>query len=348
MERDLTLSESESLLLDEALRLAKHLGLENVADLDVRDDRASWQILANGGFLGLAEPDENGGRTASAVDIGLIAEAFGQHLVPLPFLGSVLATELLRHAGVAPKVVVPVVSGQRRLAVGLNTALTSLATLEDEDALVAFDAAGADGVLALRSQDVPLLSIVQFRGVAMPMQLDLTRQTQVIRVESSIEMQDDLGEIQEPALARWTAFALSLVCADLVGVMQGALNLAVQYSKIREQFGVPIGSFQSIQHLCAEQHVNVEASRALSRYACWAADNREVDQALLAARTAKAYCSSAARTVCEAAIQVHGGMGITWDCMAHVFLKRALLDREILGNENWQLPVVGRLRRGAT
>ena len=145
-------------------------------------------------------------------------------------------------------------------------------------------------------------------------------------------------------MARWTAQALALVCADLLGTCTAALEGAVAHARTREQFGRPIGSFQAVQHLCAEQLVTVEASRSIVWQAAWAVDALPPAEALSTAQVAKVYCSEMARTVCEAAIQVWGGLGMTWECPAHRYLRRALLDRQLLGNERDLLAVIARER----
>jgi len=132
-------------------------------------------------------------------------------------------------------------------------------------------------------------------------------------------------------LSTWTALGLTLDCADLVGVMRGAVDLAVGYASDRRQFDRPIGSFQAVQHLLADAFVLMEGSRSVVLHAAWSVDALEPDDALAAAAVAKAYCARAARTVCETAIQVHGGIGNTWECVAHVFLRRALLSTDVLG-----------------
>jgi len=131
--------------------------------------------------------------------------------------------------------------------------------------------------------------------------------------------------------ARWTALGLALTCADLVGVMRGAVDLATEYASAREQYGVAVGSFQAVQHLLADAFVAMEGSRSVALHAAWAVDALPPDDALAAAALAKAYCSRAARSVCETAIQVHGGIGNTWDCLAHVYLRRALLSIDLFG-----------------
>ncbi|MGH9092977.1 MAG: acyl-CoA dehydrogenase family protein, partial [Acidimicrobiales bacterium] len=132
-------------------------------------------------------------------------------------------------------------------------------------------------------------------------------------------------------LARWRALGLALACADLVGTMHGAVRLARDYAAGRRQFGTPVGSFQAVRHLLADALVLAEGSRSVARHAAWAVDALAPPDALAAAAAAKAYCARAARTACETVVQVHGGYGNTWDCPAHLHLRRALLSGEVLG-----------------
>jgi alkylation response protein AidB-like acyl-CoA dehydrogenase len=134
--------------------------------------------------------------------------------------------------------------------------------------------------------------------------------------------------------------ALTVLAADLVGTMQAALTTAVDYAKERVQFDTKIATFQALQHLCAEAHVVLEGSRSVTWYAAWAADEKPPAEALLAARTAKAYASESGVQVAETGIQVHGGVAITWEYMPHVFLRRVLLDRKTLGDEAHQLAAI--------
>jgi alkylation response protein AidB-like acyl-CoA dehydrogenase len=105
--------------------------------------------------------------------------------------------------------------------------------------------------------------------------------------------------------------------------------LACDYAKIRQQYGKTIGSYQAVAHLLAEGLALIEGSISLLRHAAWAVDELAPAEAVHAAQIAKVYCARAARTVCETAIQVHGGIGNTWECLAHVFLRRALTSIEL-------------------
>jgi hypothetical protein len=134
----------------------------------------------------------------------------------------------------------------------------------------------------------------------------------------------ELDELPADDAQRWRALALVATCADLLGAARGAHALAVDYAKIREQYGSTIGSYQAIAHLLAEGLALIEGSISVLRHAAWGVDELPPAEAMQAARVAKVYCARAARTVCETAIQVHGGIGNTWDCLAHVYLRRVL------------------------
>jgi alkylation response protein AidB-like acyl-CoA dehydrogenase len=138
-----------------------------------------------------------------------------------------------------------------------------------------------------------------------------------------------IGELDSDVAGRWLALALATTSADLVGAARGAHTLACDYAKIREQYGNSIGSYQAIAHLLAESLALIEGSISVLRHAAWAVDELAPAEAIRAARVAKIYCARAARTVCETAIQVHGGIGNTWECLAHVYLRRALTSTEL-------------------
>ena len=143
-------------------------------------------------------------------------------------------------------------------------------------------------------------------------------------VESPVE----LGELSDEDAGRWRALALAVSCADLVGAARGAQALAVDYAKVREQYGATIGSYQAVGHLLAESLALIEGSVSVLRHAAWAVDELPAAEAIEAAKVAKIYCARAALTVCETSIQVHGGIGNTWECLAHVYLRRVLTATE--------------------
>ena len=153
--------------------------------------------------------------------------------------------------------------------------------------------------------------------------VDLTRSLAGV-VESPVE----LKELSNEDAGRWRALALTVTCADLVGSARGAHALAVDYAKMREQYGATIGSYQAVAHLLAESLALIEGSISVLRHAAWAVDELPAAEAIEAAKVAKIYCGRAALTVCETSIQVHGGIGNTWECLAHVYLRRVLAATE--------------------
>lgn len=156
-----------------------------------------------------------------------------------------------------------------------------------------------------------------------PGSVDLTKS-----LAGVVESPTELGELSKDDAGRWRALALTVTCADLVGSARGAHALAVDYAKVREQYGATIGSYQAVGHLLAESLALIEGSISVLRHAAWAVDELPAAEAIEAARVAKIYCARAALTVCETSIQVHGGIGNTWECLAHVYLRRVLAATE--------------------
>ena len=129
------------------------------------------------------------------------------------------------------------------------------------------------------------------------------------------------------------------LCAEMCGGAQKVLEMSVEYAKVREQFGKPIGSFQAIQHKCANMMVQVESAKSATYYAAWAVAN-DVPEAHLAACMAKAYCSDAYRMVSGEGIQIHGGIGFTWEHDMHLYFKRAKGSEVTFGDATWNRELV--------
>ena len=156
-----------------------------------------------------------------------------------------------------------------------------------------------------------------------PETIDLTRS-----LAGASESPAELAELSEQDAGRWYALALTATTADLVGSARGTLALAADYAKVREQYGATIGSYQAVGHLLAESLALIEGCISVLRHAAWAVDELPVVEAIEAAKVAKIYCARSALTVCETSIQVHGGIGNTWECLAHVYLRRVLAATE--------------------
>jgi Acyl-CoA dehydrogenase, C-terminal domain len=144
----------------------------------------------------------------------------------------------------------------------------------------------------------------------------------------TVESPPELADLADEDAARWYALALTATTADLVGAARGTLALATEYAKVREQYGSTIGSYQAVGHLLAESLALIEGSTSVLRHAAWAVDELPAIEAVEAGRVAKIYCARSALNVCETSIQVHGGIGNTWECLAHVYLRRVLAATE--------------------
>ena len=287
---DVRLTSEQQQLRDAAAKLADDLGPGSVQDL-ADDDRIARldKQIEMTGWRSLRSDE------ASGVEVAIIAEEFGRGLVDAPFLGPVLADDLARQVGAD--------ATRSTIAVGGR----------------AVDARGYQRALTLDGATVSAADLAAARVA-----VDLTRATADVAGTASA-----VGDLDSDAAQRWLALALATTSADLVGAARGAHTLACDYAKIREQYGKSIGSYQAIAHLLAESLALIEGSVSVLRHAAWAVDELAPAEAIRAGRISKVYCARAARTVCETAIQVHGGIGNTWECLAHVYLRRALTSTEL-------------------
>jgi len=328
-----------------ARQLARELGPATVTDLDDpgRAKRLAGAVR-DAGWLELRHDAGDGQPLASGVEAGIVADALGGAVADVAFAGPVLAADLARRAGssntesaavgFSPSLIEPAVVPGPVLSAA--TYVVDAATDHVDTAYVLVPA-GADYRLAL----VRLDSAAE--GA------DLTRAIRPIASGAPLAGAPDQRRVlTRDDLTQWTALGLALTSADLVGLMRGVLDLTAGYASERRQFGVPIGSFQAIQHLLAEAWCLMEGSFSVALHASWAVDNLGPDDACSAGRVAKAYCARAARTVCETAVQVHGGIGNTWECLAHVYLRRALLSSQWFGGDGAQLLQLQRTRLGAS
>ena len=325
---DVRLSPEQVALRDSAAQVVGRLGPKGVAALDDAERASKLDAAVDAaGWRELRAPSDDGNPWASAVEVSLVAEELGRGLADTAFLGPTLAADLRRRAGVpaagAPETVL------------LTADLSAVARVGDEGVpprAVAVDAHGASHAhVLLPGAGGATLGAVALAG-GRPGGVDLTRPSLGGAFGAPVSPVEGQGRsLSRDDLAHWHGLGLATACGDLVGVMRGALTLAVDYARARRQYDTPIGSFQAVQHLLADALTVMEGSRSIALHAAWAVDALDGHDALAAASAAKAYCTRAARTVCETAVQVHGGIGNTWECLAHVFLRRALLSGEVLG-----------------
>lgn len=302
---DVRLSSEQQALRDSVAQVVDRLGPRAVGQLDDAERAAKLDAaVAASGWRELRAAEPDGAPLASGVEVAIVAEELSRGLADAPFLGPTLAVELRRLAG-AP-------DASTSETVALTADLGALG------ATVAIDAAGAERALV---RDGDILAEAPLLPGGEP--VDLTRPTAFVGPATPVGPVGDL--------TAWSTLGLAVSSAELVGTMRGAVDLAVGYATERRQYGTAVGSFQAVQHLLADAFVLVEGSRSIALHAAWAVDALPPDTALAAGAAAKAYCARAARTVCEMAIQVHGGIGHTWECLAHVHLRRALLSSDVLG-----------------
>jgi Acyl-CoA dehydrogenase, C-terminal domain len=289
---DARLTAEQAGLHDAAARLAADLGPGSVHDL--ADDGRVARLEKAVAATGWRTMRSDG---ATGVEAALVAEEFARGLVDVPFLGPVLADDLRRGAGDGGPVLTIAADG------------------------VAVDARGIGRVLVLDGDRL-------LAGQAGPVRAgaDLTRVS--AEVAGPLE---PAGELSAAHAGRWRALALVLTTADLLGAARGAHALACDYAKVRRQYGQAIGSYQAVSHPLAEGLALIEGSVSVLRHAAWAVDALPPDRAVRAAQIAKVYCARAARDICETAVQVHGGIGNTWECLAHVYLRRVLASADLFG-----------------
>ena len=329
-----------------ARQLARALGPPTVADLDdaTRTKRLAVAVRDTG-WLELRTDAGDGGPLAGGVEAAIVADALGGAVADVALAGPVLAADLARRAGVNAKdgAVVAFSAALVDAAVVPSTGATETIHAvdggEELDAAYVLVAEGSGHRLAE-------VRIDSADGVSSEGS-DLTRAVHTIPAGARVH--DVTGQhrlVTRDDVAQWTALGLALTSADLVGIMRGVLDVTVAYARERRQYGMPIGSFQAVQHLLAEARCLMEGSLSVALHASWAVDNLPPDDARAAGRVAKAYCARAARTVCETAIQVHGGIGNTWECLVHVYLRRALLSSQWFGDDGVQLRELQRERLG--
>ncbi|MBB5156559.1 acyl-CoA dehydrogenase family protein [Saccharopolyspora phatthalungensis] len=304
-------------------------------------DLALWRTLA--GELGLASllvSEELGGAGASTRELSVVAEEIGRSVAPVPFLSNLLTTATLVACADEPRVreLLPqFIDGSRlgTVAVGLTTvpysafpqsvkaegtalsgSVSAVVDLEVADYVVV-PAVDADGA-ALYLVDASVSGVS--RSATTP--LDLTRRFGTITLDRAVGERIASGADAERILRQALVTTAGLLAAEQVGLAQKCLDVTVEYAKTRYQFGRQIGSFQAIKHRLADLWAGVSSARAVARNA---ADTlaRGDDETELAVAIAQAYCSDLVVLAAEEHLQLHGGIGMTWEHPAHLYLGRA-------------------------
>jgi alkylation response protein AidB-like acyl-CoA dehydrogenase len=293
--------------------LAKRFKLERLRELAESKAYAddAWSEVSELGWPGIFIAEEHGGQGLGVLELVILLEELGYVLAPLPFLSNAAAGLILQDAGANDRLE-GVASGEQRGTVGV---------VKDGRAALVPDAAESDFIILLDGTDATLVE----RGDAQVEEIDAidpTRRYAAVTANGG----ESLGDV-----SRGRDLIALAAAAELVGISQRVLEMAVEYAKDRKQFDRPIGAYQAVSHACAEMLKQVEGSRSLVYYAGWAADAAP-DEFSLAASMAKAYASDAGWNVSASALQVHGGIGFTWEHDLHWFLKRAKTDGVLFGS----------------
>jgi alkylation response protein AidB-like acyl-CoA dehydrogenase len=331
-----------------ARQLARELRPRTVVELDdaVRRKRLAGAVR-EAGWLELRHDGGEGAPLASGVEAAIIAEALGEAVADVPFAGPVLAADLARRAGVTAAEGAVVGFARDLIGPAVVAAAATTAPIYAVDC----DGESPAAVYVLRPDaGGARLAQVQVDGSrdGAARGSDLTRAVRTIAAGAPVrDVREAKRIVTRADLEAWSALGLALTTADLIGAARGALDQSVAYAKERKQYGVAIGSFQAVQHLLAEALCLLEGASSAALNASWSVDELAPGAARMAGSVAKAYAARAARTVCETAVQVHGGMGNTWECLIHVHLRRALLSTQWFGDDGEQLRHLQRTRLGA-
>ena len=269
-----------------------------------------WNELSGLGWPGIALPEDVGGMGLGVVELVVLAEEMGYSLAPSPLQGTWACGLLVAASDSAPSDVrSALASGEMRGAVGV---------FEEEDRSWLVPGADAADVIVLgrrlvRASDASLEPLES---------LDPTRRMFRVRAGGGENLSGDLSRAEQ--------IIRLIVAAESTGLAERCMEMAVAYAKERKQFDRPIGTYQAVSHRCAQMLLEVEGARALVYNAAWALDNAP-EEADVATAMAKAYASDCGARVAASAIQVHGGIGFTWESDLHFFLKRAEFNAHVFG-----------------
>ena len=324
-------------------------------------DETLWSEIVGLGWPGLIVSEAHGGQGLGMVELVVLMEQVGYALLPGPLLSNMLAANALEQAGtdsLKQRYLAPLAEGGKRgtLAIwdaGGGTTPDQI-TLEAQrsnggytlsgEKLFVFDADRADFLIVAATDGQRFVVDRGATGLTVTPTpaMDATRKQYSVRLEgvevgADAEFTADTDTFQ----AIW-ARAITMLAAESVGIAQRAMEMAVEYAKERKQFDRPIGAYQAVSHKCAQMLLETEGARSAAFYAAWTADNEPGD-APLAAAMAKAYASDAGCDVTGAALQVHGGIGFTWEHDLHLWLKRARTNAALLGDSRYQREIVAGL-----
>jgi alkylation response protein AidB-like acyl-CoA dehydrogenase len=298
--------------------LAERFKLEKVRELAEAGEyhEEAWTEMCELGWAGIFIDEEHGGQGLGLVELIILCEELGYALAPVPFLSNAAAGLALQTAGSdeqKQRWLPGIASGEARGALGL---------LRNGEAKLVPDAVGADVIVLASSEGAQVVEAASADIEPLDV-IDTTRTYAAVRTDGGDALQGDGGD----APYRYA----TALAAELTGVAQRTMEMAVDYARERKQFDRPIGAYQGVSHRCAQMLLETEGARSTSYYAAWCGD-AEPESLPLAASMAKAYASDAGWRVTSSALQVLGGIGFTWEHDLHFFLKRATVDGVLYGS----------------
>jgi alkylation response protein AidB-like acyl-CoA dehydrogenase len=364
------LSKPQKLLKDSAREfLSRHCKPKRVRELmntETANDDELWQQMANQGWTALVIPEEYGGLGAELLDLAVVCEEMGNACLPGAFQATLFSTALIDRAA-SPKqkaqYLEAIASGSLKAtvaqleetadwdldAINLNAVRDNGNLRVSGSKLFVPDAANADLLICLATTGESPVILPVRKGAdgvqikSMPA-MDETRKIYEVQFNNvSVNGSDVFGADGNArgALVQATQVATVALCAEMVGGMQWILDTTVEYAKTRHQFGRPIGSFQAVQHQCADMLLMTESARSATYHAAWAV-SEGAPTAGTAVSIAKAYCSDAFREVGNRGVQVHGGIGFTWEHDLQLYYKRSKAAETMFGDATFHRERIAR------
>jgi alkylation response protein AidB-like acyl-CoA dehydrogenase len=298
-------------------------------------DEALWRLLAGElGLLGVAAPTDVGGNGGSFLDAAVVIEESGSGLWPVPVLSALAAVSALAPLTEAAEVLATMCAGERRATLVPGGALTQHRHELTGTATHVVGAEGADLLVVATGEGLWVVDAA-VADIATQSGLDPLRPLSTVRFDAAPGLPVGNGY----AAGHAVDLLRVALAVEAVGVAQHCLELTVGYLKTREQFGRPIGSFQALAHRAADLAVEMSAATSTAYYAAWAVADAP-DEVPVVAPLAKSVCGDAAYRITAETIQMHGGIGFTWEHDAHLYFKRATSTRLLLGDSHEQRRLV--------
>ncbi len=360
---DFDLTKAQKLLQQSARDFfARECKPERVRELMASEtafDDKLWREMADQGFTGLTIPEEYGGLGLSLVDLIAVAEEMGRACLPGPFISTLWAASLIERAGnegQRKQYLEPIAAGEMKATVALleetgewNPDAVMLAANKDGKEYrlrgtkhYVNDAAVADVIIVVARENTDLVLLPVERAAA---GVNITETPAIDATRKLYTVEFDNVAVPEPSALAFTTktkeavedatdVATVALCAEMLGGMVWTLDATVEYAKTRLQFGKPIGIYQAVQHQCADMFNFTESARSATYFAAWAVAEND-PAAKLAVSVAKGFCSDAAREVGNRGVQIHGGIGFTWEHNIQLYYKRAKASEIMFGDANY-------------